>query len=203
MLGEGQHGGAQPQENVCAFEAGEQKAAQRSLRSESAQFGCSRQSEVSGDAPRKEGASSAIFLTLFRPDQDQPLLQGEEPGLGTQSRASRNLRRGFRGAVEGEVEVEPCRPHGVRVLLEAVKRNRYIILRKFNQGVSAETKKQTWCEITNQINGLGENHREVRQIMKKWADLKVRREATHRDPQGPERQQPEEEEPGPRGEDGA
>lgn len=60
----------------------------------------------------------------------------------------------------------------VKLLLEAVKRNRYIILRKFNQGVSAETKKQTWAEITNQINGLGENHREVRQIMKKWADLK-------------------------------
>lgn len=50
--------------------------------------------------------------------------------------------------------------------------NRYIILRKFNHGVSAETKKQTWAEITDQINGLGENHREVRQIMKKWADLK-------------------------------
>lgn len=60
----------------------------------------------------------------------------------------------------------------VKLLLEAVKRNRYIILRKFNHGVSAETKKQTWAEITNQINGLGENHREVRQIMKKWADLK-------------------------------
>lgn len=32
---------------------------------------------------------------------------------------------------------------------------------KFNQGVSAEAKKQTWAEITNQINSLGENHREV------------------------------------------
>ncbi|XP_034460771.1 flocculation protein FLO11 isoform X2 [Hippoglossus hippoglossus] len=75
----------------------------------------------------------------------------------------------------------------VKVLLEAVKRNRYIILRKFNQGVSAETKKQTWAEITNQINGLGENHREVRQIMKKWADLKCdgkRRIATFRGPNG-------------------
>nr|XP_019965144.1 PREDICTED: zinc finger protein jing-like [Paralichthys olivaceus] len=75
----------------------------------------------------------------------------------------------------------------VKVLLEAVKRNRYIILRKFNQGVSAETKKQTWAEITNQINGLGENHREVRQIMKKWADLKCdgkRRIATLRGPNG-------------------
>ncbi|XP_008299924.1 wiskott-Aldrich syndrome protein family member 2-like [Stegastes partitus] len=75
----------------------------------------------------------------------------------------------------------------VKLLLEAVKRNRYIILRKFNQGVSAETKKQTWTEITNQINGLGENHREVRQIMKKWADLKCdgkRRIAALRGPNG-------------------
>lgn len=75
----------------------------------------------------------------------------------------------------------------VKLLLEAVKRNRYIILRKFNQGVSAETKKQTWAEITNQINGLGENHREVRQIMKKWADLKCdgkRRIAALRGPNG-------------------
>uniref|UniRef100_G3PJF9 Zgc:113149 n=1 Tax=Gasterosteus aculeatus TaxID=69293 RepID=G3PJF9_GASAC len=59
----------------------------------------------------------------------------------------------------------------VKLLLEAVKRNRYII-QKFNQGVSAEAKKQTWSEITDQINSLGENRREVRQIMKKWADLK-------------------------------
>ncbi|KAF0030910.1 hypothetical protein F2P81_017641 [Scophthalmus maximus] len=75
----------------------------------------------------------------------------------------------------------------VKMLLEAVKRNRFIILRKFNQGVSAETKKQTWTEITNQINGLGENHREVRQIMKKWADLKCdgkRRIAALRGPNG-------------------
>uniref|UniRef100_A0A3B5BGX9 Wiskott-Aldrich syndrome protein family member 2-like n=1 Tax=Stegastes partitus TaxID=144197 RepID=A0A3B5BGX9_9TELE len=79
----------------------------------------------------------------------------------------------------------------VKLLLEAVKRNRYIILRKFNQGVSAETKKQTWTEITNQINGLGENHREVRSesvhIMKKWADLKCdgkRRIAALRGPNG-------------------
>ncbi|KAK5869111.1 hypothetical protein PBY51_010068 [Eleginops maclovinus] len=75
----------------------------------------------------------------------------------------------------------------VKVLLEAVKKNRYILLRKFNQGVSAETKKQTWTEITNQINGMGENHREVRQIMKKWADLKCdgkRRALALRNPNG-------------------
>ncbi|XP_070762188.1 uncharacterized protein [Enoplosus armatus] len=77
------------------------------------------------------------------------------------------------GGVKGGLKSKPRFSFTeVKLLLEAVKRNRYIILRKFNQGVSAETKKQTWAEITNQINSLGENHREVRQIMKKWADLK-------------------------------
>ncbi|XP_072316161.1 uncharacterized protein [Eucyclogobius newberryi] len=60
----------------------------------------------------------------------------------------------------------------VKVLLEAIKKNRYVLLRKFNRGVSAEAKKMMWCRITDQINSLGENQREVRQIMKKWADLK-------------------------------
>ncbi|XP_008307774.1 uncharacterized protein LOC103378361 isoform X3 [Cynoglossus semilaevis] len=58
---------------------------------------------------------------------------------------------------------------------------------KFNRGVSVEAKKQTWAEITDQINALGENHREVRQIMKKWADLKCdgkRRIAALRGPNG-------------------
>lgn len=60
----------------------------------------------------------------------------------------------------------------VKLLLDEVKRNRYILLKRFNNGVSADAKKQTWAEITELINDLGENHREVRQIMKKWADLK-------------------------------
>ncbi|XP_071352615.1 uncharacterized protein [Trachinotus anak] len=92
------------------------------------------------------------------------------------------------GGVKGGLRAKPRFSFTeVKLLLEAVKRNRYIILRKFNQGVSAETKKQTWNEITNQINGLGENHREVRQIMKKWADLKCdgkRRIAALRGPNG-------------------
>ncbi|KAF3693376.1 Nuclear apoptosis-inducing factor 1 [Channa argus] len=92
------------------------------------------------------------------------------------------------GGVKGGLRAKPRFSFTeVRVLLEAVKRNRYIILRKFNQGVSAEAKKQTWTEITNQINSLGENHREVRQIMKKWADLKCdgkRRIAALRGPNG-------------------
>ncbi|XP_029373576.1 uncharacterized protein LOC115053151 [Echeneis naucrates] len=92
------------------------------------------------------------------------------------------------GRVKGGLRAKPRFSFTeVKMLLEAVKRNRYIILRKFNQGVSAETKKQTWAEITNQINSLGENHREVRQIMKKWADLKCdgkRRIAALRGPNG-------------------
>lgn len=92
------------------------------------------------------------------------------------------------GGVKGGLKAKPrFSLTEVKLLLEAVKRNRYIILRKFNQGVSAEAKKQTWAEITDQINGLGENHREVRQIMKKWADLKCdgkRRVAALRGPNG-------------------
>ncbi|XP_072247987.1 uncharacterized protein [Leuresthes tenuis] len=75
----------------------------------------------------------------------------------------------------------------VKLLLDAVKKNRYILLKKFNQGVSADTKKQTWTRITSQVNSLGENHRQVRQIMKKWADLKCdgkRRIAAMRGPNG-------------------
>ncbi|KAM8902686.1 uncharacterized protein AB9W97_007237 isoform 2-T4 [Spinachia spinachia] len=77
------------------------------------------------------------------------------------------------GGVKGGSRMKPRFSFSeVKLLLQAVKRNRYIILKKFNQGVSAESKKQTWSEITDQINSLGENRREVRQIMKKWADLK-------------------------------
>uniref|UniRef100_A0A3B3UZI3 Zgc:113149 n=1 Tax=Poecilia latipinna TaxID=48699 RepID=A0A3B3UZI3_9TELE len=57
----------------------------------------------------------------------------------------------------------------VKLLLDEVKKNRHILLKKFNRGVSVDAKKQKWTEITDRINGLGENHRE---IMKKWADLK-------------------------------
>lgn len=42
---------------------------------------------------------------------------------------------------------------------------------KFNQGVSAEAKKATWIEITNQINGLGENHREVCSCGHRFSDV--------------------------------
>lgn len=37
----------------------------------------------------------------------------------------------------------------------------FLSAEKFNHGVSSEVKKQKWAEITDQVNALGENHREV------------------------------------------
>lgn len=37
----------------------------------------------------------------------------------------------------------------------------FVSVEKFNHGVSSEVKKQKWAEITDQVNALGENHREV------------------------------------------
>ncbi|XP_051933381.1 uncharacterized protein LOC127608412 [Hippocampus zosterae] len=99
-------------------------------------------------------------------DEDEDLKAGGAKGLGNRPRFSFSE---------------------IKMLLQQVRRNRYILLRKFNHGVSAEAKKQKWAEITDQINGLGQNHREVRQIMKKWADLKCdgkRRLALLRAPNG-------------------
>ncbi|CAL8332550.1 unnamed protein product [Boreogadus saida] len=75
----------------------------------------------------------------------------------------------------------------IKVLLEEVKNHRFVVLKKFNAGVSSETKKQTWAEITDKVNSLGVTVREVRQIMKKWADLKCdarRRMLAMRAPKG-------------------
>lgn len=36
-----------------------------------------------------------------------------------------------------------------------------MFIEKFNHGVSSEVKKRKWAEITDQVNALGENHREV------------------------------------------
>lgn len=101
---------------------------------------------------------------------------------------------------------------------------------KFNRGVSVDAKKQKWTEITDRINRLGENHREVRpsvllrpsgpitahlrliapsSFLSDAADNEevggpeVRREAAAAGPAGPQRLQPEEEASGPGGADGA
>uniref|UniRef100_A0A1A7YJX6 Nuclear apoptosis inducing factor 1 n=1 Tax=Iconisemion striatum TaxID=60296 RepID=A0A1A7YJX6_9TELE len=60
----------------------------------------------------------------------------------------------------------------VHVLLDEVRRNRAIVVGKFNRGVVTETKKRTWAEITARVNEIGECQREVMEVIKKWSDLK-------------------------------
>lgn len=60
----------------------------------------------------------------------------------------------------------------VQLLLTEVKKNRHILVGKFNQGVSSDVKKRTWAALTARINEISECHREVIEIVKKWSDLK-------------------------------
>ncbi|MCI4385904.1 hypothetical protein PGIGA_G00055990 [Pangasianodon gigas] len=60
----------------------------------------------------------------------------------------------------------------VQLLLTEVKRNRHILVGKFNQGVSSDVKKRTWAALAARINEISECHREVIEIVKKWSDLK-------------------------------
>ncbi|XP_076833299.1 uncharacterized protein LOC143478221 [Brachyhypopomus gauderio] len=60
----------------------------------------------------------------------------------------------------------------VQLLLTEVKRNRHILVGKFNQGVSSDVKKRTWANLTARINEISECHREIIEIIKKWSDLK-------------------------------
>uniref|UniRef100_H3C3P3 Zgc:153990 n=1 Tax=Tetraodon nigroviridis TaxID=99883 RepID=H3C3P3_TETNG len=60
----------------------------------------------------------------------------------------------------------------VHVLLSEVRRNRRVVVGKFNRGVPSDVKKRTWAEITARINKIGECRREVIEVVKKWSDLK-------------------------------
>ncbi|XP_038817461.1 uncharacterized protein zgc:113149 isoform X2 [Salvelinus namaycush] len=60
----------------------------------------------------------------------------------------------------------------VLLLLTEVKRNRHILVSKFNQGASSDLRKRTWADIAIRINKISECQREVMEIVKKWADLK-------------------------------
>ncbi|XP_064205492.1 max-binding protein MNT [Anguilla rostrata] len=60
----------------------------------------------------------------------------------------------------------------VHILLDEVRKNRHIIVGKFNRGVPTEVKKHTWAAITACINEIGECQREVIEVIKKWSDLK-------------------------------
>ncbi|KAM4547165.1 uncharacterized protein V3H82_020819 isoform 2-T3 [Fundulus diaphanus] len=60
----------------------------------------------------------------------------------------------------------------VHVLLDEVRKNRAVVVGKFNRGVPTDSKKRTWAEITARVNDIGECQREVIEVIKKWSDLK-------------------------------
>nr|XP_015196434.1 PREDICTED: myb-related transcription factor, partner of profilin-like [Lepisosteus oculatus] len=60
----------------------------------------------------------------------------------------------------------------IQVLLEEVRKNRNIVIGKFNRGVSTEVKKRTWADITARINEVSQCPREIIEVIKKWSDLK-------------------------------
>ncbi|XP_013879173.1 nuclear apoptosis-inducing factor 1 isoform X2 [Austrofundulus limnaeus] len=60
----------------------------------------------------------------------------------------------------------------VHVLLDEVRKNRMIVVGKFNRGVPTDAKKRVWAEITARVNEIGECQREVIEVIKKWSDLK-------------------------------
>lgn len=60
----------------------------------------------------------------------------------------------------------------VHILLDEVRKNRMILVGKFNRGVPTDAKKRVWAEITARINEIGECQREVIEVVKKWSDLK-------------------------------
>ncbi|XP_055052713.2 uncharacterized protein [Misgurnus anguillicaudatus] len=60
----------------------------------------------------------------------------------------------------------------VELLLNEVQRKRHILVGRFNRGISKELKHHTWAALTDRINEVSECHREVIEVIKKWADLK-------------------------------
>ncbi|NP_001013508.1 uncharacterized protein LOC541363 [Danio rerio] len=60
----------------------------------------------------------------------------------------------------------------VELLLSEVQKKRHILVGKFNRGISKDLKNRTWLSVTERINEVSECHREVIEVIKKWADLK-------------------------------
>ncbi|KAM8835271.1 uncharacterized protein ACB058_016652 [Synchiropus picturatus] len=60
----------------------------------------------------------------------------------------------------------------VHILLDEVRKNRTIVVGKFNRGIATDRKKRVWAQITARINEIGECQREVIEVVKKWSDLK-------------------------------
>ncbi|TRY85067.1 hypothetical protein DNTS_031077 [Danionella cerebrum] len=60
----------------------------------------------------------------------------------------------------------------VHILLDEVRKNRHIVVGKFNSGIPSDVKRRKWAEITARVNEIGECDREIMEVIKKWSDLK-------------------------------
>lgn len=82
----------------------------------------------------------------------------------------------YAGSKEGSVRFKKRKSRftfpEVQLLLNEVKKNRHILVGKYNQGVSSDVKKRTWATLTARINEISDCHREIIEIIKKWSDLK-------------------------------
>ena len=61
----------------------------------------------------------------------------------------------------------------VIILISKYKDNKSVLKSKFNTFTTNKRKQQTWEEITDAVNGQGVAFREVKDVRKKWSDLKM------------------------------
>ena len=61
----------------------------------------------------------------------------------------------------------------IMILLEGYKENQCILESKFNSIVTNRKKNDAWTKILNKINAKGCQEREIKEIKKKWSDLKT------------------------------
>ncbi|XP_058239280.1 myb/SANT-like DNA-binding domain-containing protein 4 isoform X2 [Hemibagrus wyckioides] len=88
------------------------------------------------------------------------------------SSTSSSLPLGQDGAVRYKKRKANFTFSEVHILLDEVRKNRHIVVGKFNSGIPSDVKRRKWTEITQRINEIGECDREVGEVIKKWSDLK-------------------------------
>lgn len=59
------------------------------------------------------------------------------------------------------------------ILITKYKQHQAILESKFNNFVTNKKKQEIWDDITNAINAKGVEHRDVKEVRKKWSDLKM------------------------------
>ncbi|XP_058606033.1 nuclear apoptosis-inducing factor 1-like isoform X1 [Onychostoma macrolepis] len=61
----------------------------------------------------------------------------------------------------------------ILILIDGYKENKTVIESKLNSSVTNRKKCEIWQDITNKINAKGFEQREVKELRKKWSDLKT------------------------------